>query len=78
VVSLIAQFFLTKLMQIYFERSMNDIDGPFMAKRVYSNIFQDGRLDLTAVPYALEDAVAELRKSGVPESRWATYVHVGS
>jgi hypothetical protein len=57
---------------------MNDMDRPFMAKRVYSNIFQDGRLDLTAVPYALDDAVAELRGSGVSESRWATYVHVGA
>jgi hypothetical protein len=59
-------------------RSMNDVDGPFVAKRVYSNIFEDGRLDLAAVPYALDDAVTALRKSGVSASRWATYVHVGA
>jgi hypothetical protein len=59
-------------------RSMNDVDGPYMAERVYSNVFRDGRLDLTAVPYALDDAVAGLRNFGVPESRWATYVHVGA
>jgi hypothetical protein len=57
---------------------MNDVDGPFVAKRVYSSIFQDGQLDLAAVPYALDDAVTALRKSGVPASRWATYVHVGA
>jgi hypothetical protein len=57
---------------------MNDVDGPFVAEHIYSSIFRDGRLDLTAVPYALDDAVAELRKLGLPESRWATYVHVGA
>jgi hypothetical protein len=57
---------------------MNDIDGPCIAKRVYQEIFRDGGLDLASVPYALEAAVSELRKSGVPASRWATYVHVGA
>jgi hypothetical protein len=57
---------------------MNDVDGPFVAKRVYSNIFQDGRINLAAVPYALNDAVTALRESGVAASRWATYVHVGA
>jgi hypothetical protein len=57
---------------------MNDVDGPFVAKRVYSNIFQDGRINLAAVPYALDDAVTALRESGVSASRWATYVHVGA
>jgi hypothetical protein len=54
---------------------MNDIDGPFMAERIYKRIFRDGRLDMAAVPYAVNDAVRELRESGVPASRWATYVH---
>jgi hypothetical protein len=56
---------------------MDDIDGPFMAKRIYSRIFRDGVLDMTAVPHAVDDAVRELRESGVPASRWATYVHFG-
>jgi hypothetical protein len=56
---------------------MNDVDGPFMAERVYRAVFRGGHLDLAAVPFALHDAVRELRESGVPASRWATYVHVG-
>jgi hypothetical protein len=56
---------------------MNDLDGPFMAKQIYSRIFQNGALDLGAVPQAVDDAVRQLRESGVPASRWATYVHFG-
>jgi hypothetical protein len=57
---------------------MNDIDGPYVAQKVYKDIFRDGKLDLESVPYALDVAVSELRNSGVPASRWATYVHVGA
>jgi hypothetical protein len=56
---------------------MDDIDGPFMAKRIYGRIFRDGFLDLSAVPYAVDEAVRQLRESGAPASRWATYVHFG-
>jgi CHAT domain-containing protein len=59
-------------------RSMNDVDGPFVAERVYRAIFLDGKLDLNAVPYALDGAVRELRESGAHPSRWATYVHIGA
>jgi hypothetical protein len=56
---------------------MDDIDGPFMAERIYKRIFHDGRLDMGVVSYAVDDAVRELRESGVPANRWATYVHFG-
>jgi hypothetical protein len=56
---------------------MNDLDGPFVAERVYKQIFVDGQLDLDAVPYALDAAVQALRKAGAHPSRWATYVHIG-
>jgi hypothetical protein len=59
-------------------RSMNDVDGPFIAERVYRAIFRDGKLDLNAVPYALDGAVRALRESGAHPSRWATYVHIGA
>jgi hypothetical protein len=59
-------------------RSMNDLDGPFIAERVYKQIFKDGVLDLKMVPYALDLAVRELREMGVHPSRWATYVHIGA
>jgi hypothetical protein len=58
-------------------RAMDDVDGPFIAKRVYSAIFKDGHLDLGVVPWALDNAVRELRESGVPATRWATYIHLG-
>jgi hypothetical protein len=57
---------------------MNDLDGPFVAERVYGAIFHEGKLDLDAVPYALDAAVRELRETGVHPSRWATYVHIGA
>jgi hypothetical protein len=57
---------------------MNDFDGPFIAERVYNSIFVDGKLDLSAVPYALDTAVRELREAGADPSRWATYVHIGA
>jgi hypothetical protein len=57
---------------------MNDLDGPFIAERVYKQIFKDGVLDLERVPYALDSAVRELRETGAHPSRWATYVHIGA
>jgi hypothetical protein len=56
---------------------MDDLDGPFIAERVYTAVFRDGRLDLSAVPYALDAAIRELRETGADPSRWATYVHIG-
>jgi hypothetical protein len=56
---------------------MNDLDGPFIAERVYRDIFYQGKLNLGAVPHALDRAVNELREAGVHPSRWATYVHIG-
>lgn len=56
---------------------MVDFDGPFMAEQIYSRIFKDGRLNLDAVPYAVDESVRLLRESGAPASRWATYVHFG-
>jgi hypothetical protein len=57
---------------------MDDFDGPFIAERVYKSIFLEGKLDLQAVPHALDAAVRELRETGAPPSRWATYVHIGA
>jgi len=58
---------------------MNDIDGPLVAKTIYTQLFagEPEYLDPDTVPYALDDAVQMLRKSGLPPSRWAPYVHFG-
>jgi hypothetical protein len=60
-----------------YPRAMNDIDGPFMARYIYTHIFRDGALDMDTVPLAVDNAVMALRELGVPASRWATYAHIG-
>ena len=58
---------------------MGDVDGPVIAKKVYETIIQDDseHLDPTAIPYALDAAVQELRERGLHPSRWAPYIHFG-
>jgi hypothetical protein len=56
---------------------MNDQDGPHVAQRFYQTLFDQERLDLDSVPYALDEAVQSLRQDGVPASRWALYMHMG-
>jgi hypothetical protein len=57
---------------------MQDIDGPFIAQRVYGQICQNGEIDYSAVSFALDEAIRELRESGVLASRWATFIHMGA
>lgn len=58
---------------------MGDVDGPVVAKTVYEALFSGDAeyLDHDKVPYALDDAIRELRRRGLSSSRWATYVHLG-
>ena len=63
---------------------MDDMDGPAVAKKVYTRLFpsgegggDEGDLDPAVVPYAIDEAVRESRANGVSPSRWATYIHVG-
>lgn len=60
-------------------RSMDDCDGPIVAKAMYGRLFGDSfqYLDADIVPYALDEAVAILRDSGLSPSRWAPYIHLG-
>lgn len=60
-----------------FVRTMDDKDGPVVAKGVYSRILKNGRIDFDAIPFALDATIRELRDSKVWASRWATYVHMG-
>jgi hypothetical protein len=59
-------------------RAMDDADGPRVAKLFYEKLFAEDIITLNAVPYALDYAVGELRKSGVPSKRWATFIHMGA
>ena len=60
-------------------RSMNDFDGPSVSKVIYTRIFKKGAqlIDPDDIPYALDDAVQELRSQGISPSRWAPYIHIG-
>jgi hypothetical protein len=57
---------------------MNDADGPQIAKLFYQRLFAGNVITMDAIPYALDYAVRELRKSGVPPERWATFIHMGA
>jgi hypothetical protein len=56
---------------------MHDEDGPKVAQALYETLFRGETLDLDDVPYALDEAVDLLRKSGVPAQRWALFMHMG-
>jgi hypothetical protein len=59
-------------------RAMSDADGPYVAKRFYSKLFEGEVIDVDSIPYALDEAVTALRMSGAPPERWATFVHMGA
>ena len=57
---------------------MNDADGPQVAKLFYEKLFAEDVITLDTIPYALDYAVAELRKTGASPERWATFIHMGA
>jgi hypothetical protein len=60
------------------DRAMQDRDGPEMAWRFYSRLFEKDTIDADSIPYALDGAVRELRESGASPERWATFIHLGA
>jgi hypothetical protein len=57
---------------------MNDRDGPFVARHFYEKLFENKTIGADDIPYALDYAVTELRKTGAAPDRWATFVHIGA
>jgi hypothetical protein len=57
---------------------MNDADGPYIAELFYNRLFAEEIITLDAIPYALDYAIGELRNTGVPPERWATFIHMGA
>ncbi|KAJ7722432.1 CHAT domain-containing protein, partial [Mycena maculata] len=58
--------------------SMDDQDGPLVAKAFYSHLFRDGRQpQATDAAQALHLAVEELRNRNVPYQRWIPFIHMG-
>jgi CHAT domain-containing protein len=58
--------------------SMNDQDGPQVARDFYSHLFKDGQIpQATDAAEALSVAVKELRKKNVPYERWIPFIHMG-
>jgi CHAT domain-containing protein len=59
--------------------SMEDVDGPIVARSVYKDLFQGDSdfLNPDDIPYALDAAVQKLKQAHPDPSRWAPYVHLG-
>ncbi|EIN08584.1 hypothetical protein PUNSTDRAFT_134957 [Punctularia strigosozonata HHB-11173 SS5] len=59
--------------------SMEDVDGPLIAKSVYEDLFsRDAEyLNPDDIAYALDEAVLKLRLVHPEPSRWAPYIHLG-
>ncbi|KAJ7229915.1 CHAT domain-containing protein [Mycena pura] len=58
--------------------SMQDQDGPLVAKAVYSYLFRNGQQPLaTDAAEALHLAVKELKERNVPYERWIPFIHMG-
>jgi CHAT domain-containing protein len=58
--------------------SMNDEDGPLVAKIVYSHLFASGQQpQATDAAEALHLAVKALRNKNVPYDRWIPFIHMG-
>jgi hypothetical protein len=57
---------------------MNDRDGPFIAKHFYERLFDGDEINVDTIPYALDYAVTELRKTNASPGRWATFIHMGA
>ncbi|KAJ3515904.1 hypothetical protein NLJ89_g1464 [Agrocybe chaxingu] len=58
--------------------SINDADGPVVARIVYSHLFQDGKEpDVSDAAEALHLAVKHLRERGVSVHRWVPFIHIG-
>ncbi|CEL56486.1 hypothetical protein RSOLAG1IB_07835 [Rhizoctonia solani AG-1 IB] len=60
--------------------SVEDVDAPFVADKVYGQLMQDGKIGNGEAGKALHDAVAGLRERVGEESfgRWVPYIHIGS
>jgi hypothetical protein len=57
---------------------MKDRDGPRVARLFYNKLLASDNISLDDIPYALDYAVGELRRSGIPPERWATFIHMGA
>ncbi|KAF8197821.1 CHAT domain-containing protein [Mycena galopus ATCC 62051] len=58
--------------------SMNDADGPLVAKSFYSYLFRDGRQpQATDAAEALHHAVKDLKARKVPYEQWVPFIHIG-
>lgn len=57
---------------------MADEDDPRVARWFYEKLLEQDELIVDAVPISLDYAVSELRRTGVPPERWATFIHMGA
>jgi CHAT domain-containing protein len=63
---------------IILSRTIEDEDGPAVARAFYAALLAEEVIDADAVAYALDDAVSKLRQQDVSPTRWASFIHVGA
>jgi CHAT domain-containing protein len=63
---------------VLFLRSIEDEDGPAVAREFYAALLAKEVIDADAVAYALDEAVSKLRRQDVSPTRWAPFIHVGA
>ncbi|KAJ6582485.1 hypothetical protein DFH09DRAFT_912299 [Mycena vulgaris] len=57
---------------------MNDQDGPLIAEKVYSHLFQEGQQPQASdTAEAPQIAVEELKARKVPYEWWIPFIHMG-
>ena len=56
-----------------------DSSAPIVADHVYAEIFEDGKLLIDKIPFALHRAVEQLRKEGLEDDfmSWIPFIHLG-
>ncbi|CAL1706380.1 unnamed protein product [Somion occarium] len=57
--------------------SIEDEDGPIVARDVYEHLLKGGKPDASEAALALHNAVCKLRAQGASVLRWAPFIHLG-
>jgi len=60
--------------------AMADEDGPIISKEFYKYMFRSlgNKVDFRDSAEALQRAICEMKKNGVPLKRWITFIHIGA
>jgi hypothetical protein len=57
--------------------AIQDDIAPYVADKVYEEIFKDGKPDSSKAEHALHTAVCSLRECGDSFASWVPFIHMG-